>query len=107
MPILAVDLGLINELLAEVAENPPEPESLAARMAAALQVFTRYTSIVDIATLRSCTQTHEEYTTLDDELQDLEDTYLRATSAETLLQASREEASQLRAISALLTTTTA
>ena len=41
MPILAVDLSPVNELLAKVAMNPPEPESLTARLVAALQKFTR------------------------------------------------------------------
>ena len=61
MLILAVDLDLAHKLLAEVAENPFKPGSLAARVAAALLIYVQYTPIVDLATLRICTQIHDEY----------------------------------------------
>ena len=85
MPILAVDLGLVNDLLAKVVGIPLERGLLTARMTTALQVFTRYIPIIDIITLRFCTQTHKEYETLNNELQNLEDIALRVTLAETLL----------------------
>ena len=61
MPILTVDLDLVHKLLAEVAENPFKPGSLAARVTAALLTYAQYTPIVDLATLRICTQTYNKY----------------------------------------------
>ena len=56
MPILAVDLNPVNALLAEASEaEASNPDSLVARLIAALQVFTHYTPIVDFTTLRTYT----------------------------------------------------
>ena len=73
MPILAVDLNLVNALLAEASEaEAPNPDSLVARLIAALQAFTHYTLIVDFTTLRTCTQAYSEYELLNEELQKLQ-----------------------------------
>ena len=98
IPILAVDLDPAHELLAEVAENPFEPGSLAARVAAALLTYAQYTPIVDLATLRICTQTHDEYELLDRQLKELQDAALRTETTEALLEDSRKKVSNLRAI---------
>ena len=69
MPILAVDLNPVNALLAEASEaEASNPDSLVARLIAALQAFTHYTPIVNFTTLRTCTQAYSEYELLDEEL---------------------------------------
>ena len=107
MPTLAVDLDPAHKLLAEVAENPFEPGSLAARVAAALLTYAQYTPIVDLATLRICTQTHDEYELLDRQLKELQDAALRTETTEALLENSRKEVNDLRAIFVRLAAVTA
>ena len=107
MPILAVDLNPVNALLAEASEaEAPNPDSLVARLIAALQAFTHYTPIVDFTTLRTCTQAYSEYELLDGELQELQDAALRTETTETLLENARTEISDLRAISVRLAAVT-
>ena len=72
MSILAVDLNPVNALLAKASEaEAPNPDSLVARLIAALQTFIHYTLIVDFTTLRTCTQAYSEYELLNGELQKL------------------------------------
>src|SRR5437660_6138985 len=107
MPILAVDLDPANKLLTEAAESPPEPGSLAARMAAALLTYAQYTPVVDLTTLQICTQTYSEYELLNSQLEELQNAALRTETTEALLEDFRKEVSDLRAISVCLAAVTA
>src|SRR5438105_11639292 len=98
MLILVVDLDPANELLAEAAESPPEPGSLAARMAAALLTYVWYTPIIDLTILQICTQTHSEYELLNSQLEELQNVVLRTETTEAVLKNSRREVSNLRTI---------
>jgi hypothetical protein len=102
MTILSVNLAPVNALLMEAAETPPQPGSLAARMTAALRTIAGYRPITDIATLRICTRTHDVYKDLDEELQELQNAASRTEATERLLETSRQEANELRAISVRL-----
>ena len=108
MPILAVDLNPVNTLLMKASEaEAPNPDSLVARLIAALQAFTHYTPIVDFTTLRTCTQAYSEYELLDGELQELQNAALRTETTETLLENARTKISNLRAIFVRLAAITA
>src|SRR5437762_13779245 len=71
-------------------------------MAAALLTYARYTPIVDLTTLRTCTRTHSEYELLDSQLEELQNAALRIETTEMLLKNSYKKADDLRAISARL-----
>ena len=98
MSILAVDLDPANELLTEAAENPLQPGSLAARMAAALLTYARYTPIVDLITLRICIHVYSEYELLNSQLEELQNIVLRTETIEVLLKNSHKKVNNLRVI---------
>src|SRR5437867_12336717 len=103
MPILTVDLNPVNVLLAKAFEaEAPNPDSLIARLIAALQTFTHYTPIVNFTTLRTCTQAYSEYKLLNEELQELQNAALRTETTKTLLENARTKISDLRVISVRL-----
>src|SRR5207249_6106382 len=82
------------------------PDSLIARLIAALQTFTHYTPIVNFIILRTCTQAYSEYKLLNEELQELQNAALRTETTKTLLENARTEISDLRVISVRLAAVT-